>query len=72
MGLAGRRALLSHPRTCEDEHYHNQGAAPFQWNFRRTDMEAYLERLARHEAAYAATATALAERREQVSLAMIH
>ena len=54
------------------EGYYNLGAAPFHWEFSRTDMEKYLERLARHEDAYVETAAVLAERRQQVGMALIH
>ena len=54
------------------EGYYNQAATPFRWQFSRNDLEAYIGRLARHEARYSATAAALAERRHQAALAMIH
>ena len=76
-----RKALT--PRDCPSlaalreqierfEGYYNQGATPFRWQFRRADLEQYVERLAHHEARYAATAAALAERRQQSERASSH
>jgi hypothetical protein len=54
------------------EGYYNLGAEPFYWRFNRTDLERYVERLARHEALFAQTAAALAERRENIAPTMTH
>ena len=54
------------------EGYYNQGATPFRWQFNRKDLERYVERLARHEALHAETATVLAERRRQSERTLLH
>ena len=44
--------------------YYNSQAAPFSWQYTRADLEAYIERLAKHEALFAEAAATIREKRE--------
>jgi hypothetical protein len=46
---------------------YNQRAEPFRWNYTRTDLEKYLERLAQKEDLWAEARAALQARREEVA-----
>jgi len=48
--------------------YYNSRARPFSWQYSRADLEAYVERLAQHEALFAETAATLRSRRESAEV----
>lgn len=54
------------------EGYYNEGAQPFNWRFSRRDLEAYVERLARHEQIFVGAAEALEQRRRDGAPASVH
>lgn len=63
-------ALRERLRQFED--YYNLGAQPFQWKFKRKDLDRYLNRLAQHEAIYAGRLAAEAEQQEQAALSVLN
>jgi hypothetical protein len=51
-------------RLYQFQYAYNQKAEPFRWRYSRTDLEAYLERLALHEECFAEAAARLRAQRE--------
>lgn len=47
--------------------YYNTQAAPFCWRYTRSDLEAYIERLAKHETLFTEAAAAVQEQRERAN-----
>lgn len=52
-------------RIYQFQYAYNQRAEPFRWHYTRTDLEAYIERLAVHETLFADAAARIREHRER-------